>query len=54
MNAKYILAALALVFLTAALRRRARDHGQITGQTRTWLLIAAIFGLVSAFLFYGQ
>ena len=54
MNAKYILAALALVFLTAALWRRANDNRRIQSQTRTWLLMAAIFGGVSAYLFYSQ
>jgi DMSO reductase anchor subunit len=46
MAAKYILAVLACVFLLAALTRA--SHGP---QRRTWLLIAAIFGLVSLWLF---
>ncbi len=46
MLAKYILAALAVAFLIAALTR-----GPRTSQGRTWLLIAVIFGIVSAWLF---
>jgi DMSO reductase anchor subunit len=46
MLAKYILAALAVVFLLAAVIR-----GPRTPQGRTWLLIAAIFGIVSSWLF---
>ena len=46
MFAKYILLAMAIIFLIAALTR-----GPRTIQGRTWLLIAAIFGIVSSFLF---
>jgi DMSO reductase anchor subunit len=46
MLAKYILAALAVAFILAALTR-----GPRTPQGRTWLLIAAIFGIVSSWLF---
>jgi hypothetical protein len=46
MFAKYILLVLAIAFLIAALTR-----GPRTIQGRTWLLIAAIFGIVSSFLF---
>jgi DMSO reductase anchor subunit len=46
MTAKYILLTLAIIFLLAALAR-----GPRTIQGRTWLLIAAIFGIVSAWLF---
>ena len=46
MAAKYILATLAVVFLLAALTRGPRSP-----QGRTWLLIAAIFGIVSSWLF---
>ena len=50
MAAKYILALLSVGFLIAAARRLARD-GQLQPQSRTWLLIAAIFALVSGWLF---
>jgi len=50
--AKYILAALALVFLVAGAARWLRDGGRAHPQSRTWLLIAAIFGAVSAWLFH--
>ena len=46
MLAKYILLTLAVIFLLAALTR-----GPRTPQGRTWLLIAVIFGVVSAWLF---
>ena len=46
MLAKYILLAFAIAFLLAALTR-----GPRTPQGRTWLLIAAIFGIVSSWLF---
>jgi DMSO reductase anchor subunit len=46
MLAKYILAALAVVFLIAAAVR-----GPGSPQGRIWLLIAAIFGVVSVWLF---
>ena len=46
MLAKYILLTLSIVFLVAALTR-----GPRTPQGRIWLLIAAIFGIVSAWLF---
>jgi hypothetical protein len=49
--AKYILAGLAVVFLAAALLRLSRDGGISHPQTRTWLLVAVIFGVVSAWLF---
>jgi len=52
MAAKYILAALAFVFLGAALRRMLRRGGGVSHpQTRTWLLIATIFAVISAWLF---
>jgi hypothetical protein len=46
MLAKYILATLAVVFLIAAATR-----GWKGPQSRTWLLVAAIFGAVSLWLF---
>jgi DMSO reductase anchor subunit len=49
--AKYILAAAAGVFLLAAAIRLARDRGRPHPQSRTWLLIALIFGIVSGWLF---
>jgi hypothetical protein len=49
--AKYILAVLALAFLAAALMRLSRGGGISHPQTKTWLLIAVIFAVVSAWLF---
>ena len=50
MSAKYVLAGLSVVFLVAALRRAA-GAGMAHPQVRTWLLIAAMFAGVSAWLF---
>jgi hypothetical protein len=47
MAAKYILAALSVLFLILTFARGARAP-----QARTWLLIAVIFGIISAWLFY--
>jgi DMSO reductase anchor subunit len=49
--AKYILAAAACAFLLAAAVRLARDGGRPHPQGRTWLMVAVIFGIVSAWLF---
>ena len=54
MGAKYILAVLAVVFLAAALMRLSRGGGISHPQTRTWLIVAAIFAAVSAWLFSQQ
>jgi hypothetical protein len=51
---KFILAALALVFLAAAARRRTRASPDTGGQARTWLLIGVIFAAVSAWLWYSE
>lgn len=51
MLAKYILGALAVVFLALAVARRARGGTSSHPQTRTWLVIGVIFGVVSAYLF---
>jgi uncharacterized membrane protein HdeD (DUF308 family) len=48
--AKYILGAFALVFLMAAVLRISRGGGVQHPQTRTWLMISAIFAAVSAWL----
>jgi uncharacterized membrane protein HdeD (DUF308 family) len=53
-TAKYILAVLAVVFLAAAIRRLGRGGGLSHSQTKTWLLIAVIFGIVSAWLFFQR
>jgi len=50
--AKYILAALSVLFLILAFTRMARGGGAAHPQSRTWLLIGIIFGVVSAWLFY--
>ena len=49
MLAKYILAVLAGVFLIAGAIRRVSGGGG--PQSRTWLLVGAIFALVSLWLF---
>ena len=52
MAAKYILAALSVVFLILAIARSGRGGGAPHPQTRTWLIIGVIFAVVSAWLFY--
>ena len=52
MATKYILAALAAVFLILAVSRMARGGGAAHPQSRTWLIIGVMFGVVSAWLFY--
>jgi uncharacterized membrane protein HdeD (DUF308 family) len=51
MAAKYILALLSVMFLVAGVRRVVRDGGNLHPQSRTWLLIAVIFAIVSGWLF---
>ena len=50
MAAKYILAALAVVFLVLAVSRIMRDGGRIMPASRTWLLTGIIFAVVSGYL----
>ena len=54
MAAKYILAVLAVAFVTAALMRISRGGGTLHPQTKTWLVIAVIVAAVSAWLFSGS
>jgi hypothetical protein len=49
--AKYILAVVSVAFLAAALMRLSRGGGIGHPQTKTWLLVAAVFAAVSAWLF---
>jgi hypothetical protein len=51
MATKHILAAFAIAFWAAALLRLSRGGGIRHPQTKTWLLISAIFAAVSAWLF---
>jgi len=52
MAAKYILAALSIVFLVLAIARMTGGGTTSHPQARTWLIVGVIFGLVSAWLFY--
>ena len=53
MAAKYILALLAAAFLLAALWRLSRDGFKLGPASRTWLMIAVLFGAVSAWLWWS-
>lgn len=53
MAAKYILPVLAIVFLLAALWRLSREGLKLGPSSRTWLLIALLFGAVSAWLWWN-
>jgi hypothetical protein len=50
MLAKYILAAVGAVFLLLALGRIVKDGGRVGPASRTWLIIAIVFGAVSLWL----
>jgi hypothetical protein len=52
MNAGLILAAGSVLFLVAALWRLSREGFKLGPAARTWLMIAAIFGAVSAWLWW--
>jgi low affinity Fe/Cu permease len=49
-RAAAVLAFFAVVFAGAAVWRVRRDRGRITPASKTWLLVAAIFALVCAWL----
>jgi hypothetical protein len=51
MAARYILAVLAIAFLTAGAWRAGRSSGRLHPQARVWLLIGIIFGAISIWLF---
>lgn len=53
MLAKYILAGLAALFLAAAVLRLTGERSWSHPQVRTWLLLGAVFSIVSAWLFYN-
>jgi hypothetical protein len=53
MPARYILPTVAALFLVAALWRMARDGFKLTPASRTWLLVALIFGAVSGWLWWS-
>ena len=50
MQAKVILAVMAVTFLAAAAWRVRRDGGGIAPASKTWLVVGAIFAVVSAWL----
>ncbi|MBS0342349.1 MAG: hypothetical protein JSS56_17655 [Proteobacteria bacterium] len=54
MATKYILAALAAVFLAAALWRLSRDGFKLAPSSRSWLLVALIFASVSGWLWWTE
>jgi hypothetical protein len=51
MAAKYVLAFLSIAFLAAGALRLTRDAGKLHPRSRTWLIVGAIFALVSTWLF---
>lgn len=54
MSAKYILAALSVIFITLAARRLGQAGGKLNSQARTWFIVGGIFGAVSVWLFSRQ
>ena len=53
MSARLILSVLAAAFLLFAIRRMTLNGGQVDPAARTWLMVAAIFGAVSLWLWTG-
>jgi len=53
MATKYILPALAAVFLMAALWRLSREGFKLQPASRTWLIVAVVFGAVSGWLWWN-
>jgi hypothetical protein len=51
---KYILAGVALVFFVFAVVRATGGRGWVHPQVQAWLMLAAIFSVVSAWLFYNR
>ena len=54
MLTKYILAGVAAAFFVFAAVRATSGRGWVHPQVRAWLLVAAIFSVVSAWLFYNR
>jgi hypothetical protein len=54
MNAVYILGALSLVLLALALGRIIKGGRASHPQTRTWVIVGVVFGLVSLWLTAGR
>jgi drug/metabolite transporter (DMT)-like permease len=54
MSARVILLGIAATAAVLAIARWRRHRGALRPQERTWLLLAAIFGAVSAYLFFTQ
>jgi hypothetical protein len=50
MVARYILPVVSAIFLLAAVIRLVRNSGHIGPASKTWLLVAVIFAVVSAWL----
>jgi hypothetical protein len=53
MAARYILSALAVLFLLAGLWRASSDGFTLGPAARTWLIIAITFGAVSIWLWFN-
>ena len=51
MQARYILVSVGAVFAFLAIRRRCRD-GAWDPQTRAWIRVASILGVVGAWLWF--
>jgi hypothetical protein len=54
MAAKYILALMAIAFLLASLWRLSREGFKLGPASRTWLMIALLFGVVAAWLWWSS
>jgi hypothetical protein len=48
----YTFAGVSVLFLTAGVLRLVRDKGGNHPQSRTWLVVGLIFGIVASWLLY--
>lgn len=53
MAPKHILPVVGVIFLLLAVARLARDGGRLGPASRTWLIVAGLFGLVSLWLWFN-
>jgi hypothetical protein len=54
LSARGILAGLSMVFLGLAAVQLAQGHSPAEPAVRTWLIVGTIFGIVSAWLWFGR
>jgi hypothetical protein len=53
MSAPIVIAVLAVLFLSLGVARAVRNGSLSHPRTRTWLLVGAIFGVMSAYSYFS-